>query len=125
MNSNEPDRKQSTLDRRDALGRITLSLAAGALATSTSPAAEPEPTPKPVRGRLKLGCQKRPTTAEGVQFWQRFGVTHVCGGPDPKNPKRGFWTVEELSRVRDLCEQAKITLAMMWEPFLNSSHIDS
>ncbi len=115
MNHIEPD-------RRSALGQLSLGLAGVALATA-APAAEPAPTPRPVRARLKLGCQKRPTTAEGVQLWQRFGVTHVCGGPDPKNPQRGYWTVEELSKVRDLCEGAKIDLAMLWEPFLNSSHV--
>src|SRR5215510_965230 len=111
MNHIEPD-------RRSALSQLSLGLAGGALTTSSAP------PPRPARARLKLGCQKRPTTAEGVQIWQRFGVTHVCGGPDPKNPQRGYWTVEELSKVRDLCEKAKITLEMMWEPFLNSSHVD-
>ncbi|HKB05902.1 MAG TPA: mannonate dehydratase, partial [Gemmataceae bacterium] len=129
MSRTGPARVTSTLDRRGALGRISLGLTGGALAVHGAPAAPPArelgPAPRLVRGRLKLGCQKRPTTAEGVQFWQRFGVTHVCGGPEPKNPARGYWTVEELSKVRDLCEKAGITLAMMWEPFLNSTHIDS
>src|SRR5262249_8644913 len=118
-----PDRLESVLDRRGALGRLSLGLAGGALAAASAPAAEP--VPRPVRGRLKLGCQKRPTTAEGVRIWQRFGVTHVCGGPEPKNPERGYWTVDELSRVRDLGERAGITVAMMWEPFLNSTPVDS
>lgn len=109
------------INRRDALG-ISLGLAGGALAGTASAA---KPTPRPSRGKLKLGCQHRPTTAEGVQIWQRFGVTHVCGGPEPKNPPRGYWTVEELSKIRDLCEKAGITLAMMWEPFLNSSALDA
>src|SRR5262249_48930707 len=111
----------SSVDRRSALGRISASLTVGSFATGPAPSAEPParapaPLPRPTRGRLKLGCQKRPTTAEGVQIWQRFGVTHVCGGPEPKNPDRGYWTVEELSKIRDLCEHAKLTLAMMWEP---------
>jgi mannonate dehydratase len=111
-----------TLDRRDALG-LSLTLVGGALASN---AAALEPSPQPINAaRLKLGCQSRPTTAEGVKIWQRFGVTHVCGGPEPKNPKRGYWTVEELSKVRDLCDNAKLTMAMMWEPFLNSSNIDN
>src|SRR5262245_31799094 len=100
----------NSLDRRRALGRISLGLTGAALATAGDSTAEPRPSPRAVRGRLKLGCQKRPTTAEGVQIWQRFGVTHVCGGPEPKNPKRGYWTVEELSKVRDLCDAAKIAL---------------
>src|SRR5262249_30391342 len=129
MNHVEPERADSTLDRRGALGRISLGLAGSASATAASaaqpPAREPAPAPRPVRARLNLGCQKRPTTAEGVQIWQRFGVTHVCGGPEPKNPPRGYWTVEELAKVRDMCGAAGINLAMMWEPFLNSSHIDT
>src|SRR5262245_2197996 len=115
--------ESSTLDRRGALGRISLGLA-GRAVVAAGASAETGPAPRVVRGRLKLGCQKRPTTAEGVQIWQRFGVTHVCGGPEPKNPQRGYWSVEELSRVRDLCDKAGITLAMMWEPFLNSTHVD-
>jgi len=129
MNPSDPAQAASALDRRGALGRLSLGLAGGALAATTAPAAppvrDPAPPPRPPRGRLKLGCQRRPTTAEGVQLWQRFGVTHVCGGPEPKNPARGYWTVEELSKVRDLCEKAGITLAMMWEPFLNSTHVDA
>jgi mannonate dehydratase len=125
MSHAEPAREAPTLDRRGALGRISLGLAAGAGVAAGAPAAEPGPAPRPVRGRLKLGCQRRPTTAEGVQVWQRFGVTHVCGGPEPKNPPRGYWTVEELSKVRDLCDRAGITLAMIWEPFLNSTHVDA
>jgi hypothetical protein len=109
MNHSGPAEVTSTLDRRGALGWISLGLAGGALAindaTAAQPAREPGPALRPVRGRLRLGCQRRPTTAEGVQVWQRFGVTHVCGGPEPKNPARGYWTVEELSKVRDLCEK--------------------
>jgi mannonate dehydratase len=60
-----------------------------------------------------------------LQVWQRFGVTHVCGGPEQKSPERGYWTVEEMAKVRDLCEAAKLTLAMFWEPFLHSSHVDA
>src|SRR6478609_626462 len=75
MSQSEPSPGTPPLDRRGALGRLSLGLAGGAL--------------------------------------------------EPKNPDRGYWTVEELSKVRDLCEKAGITLAMMWEPFLNSSHVDA
>jgi mannonate dehydratase len=126
MNPNEPARTDSALDRRGALGRISLGLAGSALTATSAAAADPPGRERaPVRGRLKLGCQKRPTTAEGVLVWQRFGVTDVRGGPEPKDPPRGYWTVEELSKVRDLCEKAGITLQMMWEPFLHSAHIDT
>jgi mannonate dehydratase len=125
MSHTELAPESPTVDRRGALGRISLGLAGGAVAAAGTCAAERGPAPRPVRGRLKLGCQQRPTTAAGVQVWQRFGVTHVCGGPEPKTPDRGYWTVDELSRVRDLCDKAGITLAMMWEPFLHSTHVDA
>ena len=122
MNPNEYARTGTPVNRRAALGLMSAGLTGAVLGASESRAAEEPKTQR--RGRLKLGCQKRPTTAEGVQVWQRFGVTHVCGGPEPKNPERGYWTVEELSKVRDLCDKAGITLELMWEPFLNSSHVD-
>jgi mannonate dehydratase len=81
--------------------------------------------PTASKGRLKLGCQKRPTTAKRIQLWQRFGVTHVCGCPENDSPERGYWTVDELSKVRELCEAAGLTLELVWEPFLRSSGIDS
>jgi mannonate dehydratase len=115
MNSPSPD-------RRAALGQLSLGLTAGAVVSANAPASAAEP--RPTRAKLKLGCQKRPTTPEGVKVWQRFGITHVCGCPADTKPKRGYWTVEELTKVRDLCEKAKINLAMMWEPFLTSTHVD-
>lgn len=106
---------------------MSLGLAGGVMASAGGVlAAPPAPTPatRSPPGRLKLGCQKRPTTEELVQTWSRFGVTHVCGSPTDERPARGYWTVEELSQVRDLCEGAGLVLAMMWEPFLTSGHID-
>jgi mannonate dehydratase len=116
------------MDRRSALVRLSIGMMGGALAAKSSQAAEPDTPQLPARqpgGRLKLGCQRRPTTAERVQHWQRFGVTHVCGCPEDATPERGYWTVDELSKVRELCEAGGIQLEFMWEPFLRSSHIDS
>jgi mannonate dehydratase len=117
------------MDRRAALVRLSMGMMSGTLAAAAATAAEPEAARTSAQdrpaGRLKLGCQRRPTTARRVQLWQRFGVTHVCGSPEDENPDRGYWTVEELSKVRELCEAGGLTLELMWEPFLRSSHIDS
>jgi mannonate dehydratase len=117
------------MDRRAALIRMSVGMVGGTLLTAKTQAAEPDTTqsPKPgsTVGRLKLGCQRRPTTARRVQLWQRFGVTHVCGCPEDDSPERGYWTVDELSKVRELCAAGGITLELMWEPFLRSSHINT
>jgi mannonate dehydratase len=101
----------------------------GMLAGTNTRAAEPDASQSSSRrqaaGQLKLGCQKRPTSARRVQLWQRFGVTHVCGCPEDESPERGYWTVEELSKLRELCETGGLTLELLWEPFLRSSGIDS
>jgi mannonate dehydratase len=117
------------MDRRAALVRLSIGMMGGALAGTSSRAAEPDispsSAPREQPGRLKLGCQRRPTTAKRVQLWQRFGVTHVCGCPEDDSPERGYWTVDELSKVRELCEAGGLTLELVWEPFLRSSGVDS
>jgi mannonate dehydratase len=106
-----------------------MGIVGGTLAGASAVAAEPSGTQstssRMSAGHLKLGCQKRPTTAKGVELWQRFGVTHVCGCPEDESPERGYWTVDELSKVRELCEKGGLNLEFMWEPFLRSSHINS
>jgi mannonate dehydratase len=117
------------MDRRTALARLSIGITGGLLAKPSAHAAESlavqGDASARAAGRLKLGCQKRPTTAKRVQLWQRFGVTHVCGCPEDESPERGYWTVDELSKVRELCEAGGLKLDFMWEPFLRSSHIDS
>jgi mannonate dehydratase len=117
------------MDRRDALRTLSIGMIGGTFVGTSALEAEPtvaqSPSPRRAIGRLKLGCQRRPTTAKQVQMWQRFGVTHICGCPENENPARGYWTVDELSKVRDLCEASGLKLEMMWEPFLRSSHINS
>jgi mannonate dehydratase len=115
------------MDRRSALSCISLGVAGAALASPPAVLAADPALPSSTRtqpGRLKLGCQRRPTTETLVQSWKRFGVTHVCGSPVDKRPERGYWTVDELLAVRDLCERSGLVLAMMWEPFLTSTSID-
>ena len=75
--------------------------------------------------KMHVGCQRGPTTPEMLDYFKRHGVDHICGyPPDPRSQGRGRWTVEELQRTRDLCEEHGVTLAMVALPFLTSSHID-
>ena len=115
------------MDRRSALSCISAGIAGAALTPTRAFAADPAraSSTRAEAGRLKLGCQKRPTTETIVQSWKRFGVTHCCGSPVDTHPERGYWTVDELSSVRDLCERSGLVLAMMWEPFLTSTSIDN
>ncbi len=73
--------------------------------------------------RMYVGSQRGPTTPEVLDYLKRQGVDHICGYP-PDPGERGYWSVEDLERTRDLCERHGITLDMVALPFLTSSHID-
>jgi len=72
---------------------------------------------------MYVGTQLGPTTPQMLKYFKRHGVDHICGYP-PSPGARGWWTVEDLERTRDLCEKHGITLDMVALPFLTSSHID-
>ncbi len=108
--------------------RNFLSLTGAAAALSSIEqlhAAPPEPASKPGRRtvRMVVGTQRGPTTPDTLEYFKRHGVDHVCGYPPDPGP-RGFWTIEDLQKTRDLCEQYDIVLDMVALPFLSSSHID-
>lgn len=73
--------------------------------------------------RMHLGSQRGPTTPRMLQYLRRHGVEHICDYP-PDPGERGYWTVEELEKTRDLCESHGVSLDMVALPFLRSSHID-
>jgi mannonate dehydratase len=72
---------------------------------------------------MHLGTQQGPTTPEMLDYFKRHGVEAVCAFP-PVSPERGYWTPEDLGRIRDLCQKHGIALEMVALPFLSSSHID-
>ena len=76
---------------------------------------------KPVK--MFVGSQRGPTNARMLQYFKRHGVDHICGYP-PDPGERGYWTVEDLEKTRELCEKHGISLDMVALPLLSSSHID-
>jgi mannonate dehydratase len=109
---------------------ITTGAAAGAASLAacspSTEAAKNETAPaqaaaKPIT--MHVGCQSGPTDAQRLQFFKRHGVNHICGNP-PRPEGRGHWTVEEIVKFRELCEQHGVELSMVPLPFLSSSHID-
>ena len=96
-------------------------LLTGAAAAALLPAGTPAAAPP--AARMKLGCQSSPTDDRRLQFFARHGVQNICGYPlDPE--KKGYYSVDDLSRLKDLCEKHKVSLDMIAPPFLASSHID-
>ncbi|MPY89965.1 MAG: TIM barrel protein [Luteitalea sp.] len=72
---------------------------------------------------MHVGTQQRGTTSAMLQYFKRHGVDHICGYP-PDPGERGYWTVEDVAKTREMCEKHGITLSMVALPFLPSSHID-
>lgn len=77
----------------------------------------------PKRSLMKLGCQSSPTSDQRLQFFKRHGVDAICGYIEDSGNK-GFYSVEDLSRVKERCEKHRVSLDMIAPPFLASSHID-
>jgi mannonate dehydratase len=74
------------------------------------------------RALMKLGCQSGPTTDRMLQFFKRHGVSNICGYP-PDPGARGYWTVEELTQLRERAERHGVSVDLVPLPFLSSGHI--
>src|SRR5262245_46236439 len=116
------------MNRRHFLTVSTSALGALAVSGCASDDKTAKTTPSTAKKRLPVqmyvGCQKSPTSAERLQFFKRHGVDHICGYPVIEDRTRGYWTVAELAKTKDLCEKHGVTLDMVALPFLTSSHID-
>src|SRR5258707_1124072 len=112
--------------------RNFLAAAAAAPAALTAQSATGQPPIEPAgRGELAarrgglamhVGCQRGPTTPQLLDFFKRHGVNHICGYPPDPGPE-GHWSVDDLKRTKDLCQQHGVSLDMVALPFLSSSHI--
>jgi mannonate dehydratase len=76
--------------------------------------------------RMQLGCQSGPTTDQRLAFFKRHSVNNICGLIDrqDKNDKKGFFTVDELSTLRDRCQKQGVSLDMITPSFLGPTLID-
>ena len=118
------------MDRRSFL--TTAGAGAAALGAGCAPTSQPEeaaapatPTAAEKPVRLHVGTQRSPTNEEMLQYFKRHGVNHICAYPPrPPYPERGYWTVDELSEMKELCDKWDITIETVAAPFLASSHID-
>lgn len=97
---------------------------AGTLASSGPAAAAPSTGgrwTKPIR--FTLGCQSGPTDDKRLMFFKRHSVNNICGYAKGKSPN-GPNTLEDLQRLKDLCDKHKVSVDCLAPPFLASSHID-
>ncbi len=101
------------MNRRDLLSLPAVGVAAMA--------AQPKATTTPTL--MKVGCQSGPSDDRRLQFFKRHGVDNICGQVDAPEG-RGYWTVDDLSRLRDRCGRHGVKLEMVWEPFLRSQSVD-
>ncbi|MGH9159318.1 MAG: hypothetical protein ACRD2X_04955, partial [Vicinamibacteraceae bacterium] len=101
-----------------SLGGGMAAVAAG-LEPRRSDGAPPRSATKPAPEggvRMHVGTQRSGTTAEMLQYVKRHGVDHICGYP-PDPGERGYWTVDDVEKTRELCEKHGVTLSMVALPF--------
>ena len=73
---------------------------------------------------MVVGCQRSPTDAPRLDYFKRHGVEHICGYP-PNDQDSASWSVESLSKLRELCEAHGVALDMVQFPTLSSASIDA
>ncbi len=107
--------------------RRTFVISSSAAAVTASCTSAPPPAaPAKAEGkkpRFVLGCQSGPTDDKRVQFFARHSVRNICGYP-LESKERGYPTVEELNKMKDVCAKWGVSVDMVPPSFLSSSHID-
>ena len=107
---------QLVMNRRQVLSLT----AAGAASQLVSTDRNNAQAATPKRALMKLGCQSGPTNEQALQFFKRHSVDGICGYPEDAGNK-GYFSVEELSKTKDLCDKHKIALDCIAPPFLASA----
>jgi len=74
---------------------------------------------------MVVGCQRSPTDARRLDHFKRHGVEHICGFPPDGDTDPVAWTVESLTKLRELCEAHGVALDMIEFPMLSSASIDA
>ena len=73
---------------------------------------------------MVVGCQRSPTDARRLDHFKRHGVEHICGFPPDGDTDPAAWTVESLTKLRELCEAHGVALDMIEFPTMTSASID-
>ncbi|MBM3738687.1 MAG: TIM barrel protein [Acidobacteria bacterium] len=92
---------------------------AGAAAAPAAIQTTPQQDYKPGRAVMHVGCQRGPTTPEFLDNLKRHGVDHCCGQWDYD---KGFPTVDDLKRLRELGDKHGVSIDMIEMP-LSSRYI--
>ena len=111
------------MKRRSFLGSVTAAVSAAWTARGLAEEASQVNKAPSAKVAMHVGCQRGPTTPAMLDYFKRHGVEHICGYPPTPGPA-GHWSVDDLKRTKDLCEQHGVALDMVALPFLTSSHID-
>jgi len=108
--------------------RQFLSLAAGVAGAGAatrvingSPSALAAPARKsrpPKTALMKVGTQQGSASDEQLRFYARCGVRNICGTAPRPGPK-GYWTVEQLLKLRERVESFGISLDMLPIPYVS------
>src|SRR6266540_680 len=81
--------------------------AAGAAVSSAAPAAAAQSGGRK-RALMKLGCQSGPTTPQHLEFFKRHSVNNIGGKPTTLS-NGSYPTVEELSKLKEMCEKKGVS----------------
>ena len=73
--------------------------------------------------KMHVGTQRLEPTPEAMQFAKRHGVGHACIEPLGLGD-RGYWTLEEIERARDLCARYGVSMDSIHLRFLWSNHLE-
>src|SRR5262249_39062804 len=103
------------LQRRRFLHLAGTSAVGAGLFAVARPGAAPSPAGKV---RMKLGCQRSPTSDEMLQYWAQFGVKNICGYV-PTN-EAGTWDIAEIEKVQKRCAAHGVSLDMLALPLASS-----
>ncbi len=106
------------MNRRQFLsssGAAAVALGGSSKAALAAAAPAAKPAAKPAARRpvlMKLGCQSAPTNEEHVSYLARYGVKNICGTAVPADRTRLHATVDELSKMKDLCNAKGVSVDM-------------
>jgi mannonate dehydratase len=111
------------MKRRSFLGGATATVSAACSGRAVVADSEGSREASGRKLAMHVGCQNGPTTPKMLDYFKRHGVEHICGYP-PDPGAAGHWSVDDLKRTKELCQQHGVSLDMVALPFLSSSHID-